>query len=41
MWPTEPSSEVLNPAWCDGIGLVRTELLLRSKHYLMDERKAV
>ncbi len=29
----------LNPAWCDGIGLVRTELLLRSKHYLMDEAK--
>src|SRR3984893_16214986 len=27
----------LNPAWCDGIGLVGTELLLRSKHYLMDE----
>jgi len=20
----------LNPAWCDGIGLVRTELLLRA-----------
>jgi len=29
----------LNPAWCDGIGLVRTELLLHSKHYLMDEAK--
>jgi len=29
----------LNPAWCDGIGLVRTELLLRSKQYLMDEAK--
>src|SRR6266849_2116640 len=29
----------LNPAWCDGVGLVRTELLFRSKHYLMDEAK--
>ena len=31
--------ERLNPAWCDGVGLVRTELLLRSKHDLMDEAK--
>jgi len=29
----------LNPAWCDGVGLVRTELLLRDKHDLMDEAK--
>ena len=29
----------LNPAWCDGVGLVRTELLLRSKRDLLDEAK--
>lgn len=27
----------LDPAWCDGIGLVRTELLLRTYHDLLDE----
>jgi phosphotransferase system enzyme I (PtsI) len=29
----------LNPEWCDGIGLVRTELLFRSKDDLTDEAK--
>jgi len=29
----------LDPAWCDGVGLVRTELFLRSKHDLMDEAR--
>jgi phosphotransferase system enzyme I (PtsI) len=29
----------LNPACCDGVGLVRTELLLRGKNDLMDEAK--
>ena len=29
----------LNPDWCDGIGLVRTELLFRSKDDLTDEVK--
>jgi phosphoenolpyruvate-protein phosphotransferase (PTS system enzyme I) len=29
----------LDPAWCDGIGLVRTELLLRTHHDLLDEER--
>jgi phosphotransferase system enzyme I (PtsI) len=31
--------EKLNPDWCDGVGLVRTELLLRSVDDLMNEAK--